>query len=307
MKTLNLIKQYLAGQQRLLNQKEISTWLKSDKIDYKSIWSTKKESIIEIKKINEEIRDIQHKRINYNFFLKRNKENNLNYRFLKRKKDTFKAILENNLRFPENDHLNSFSIDFANDYTVKIDKELDWNFYARSCNKPANIYTINIEIPENWSKKNIEVSKFDGLKNVYCKKIRTINNINVYAVIYLKQKKGYDFSFEKSFVASNNKYSYHADSIKTAIIGLRKKIKRHIKKHFLTLEQEITKSMYHEITGACMSGINAFCDAHDLTDKKSIKVKDLIPLLEIKKSYGLTKIKESIISEETKQEMIKEL
>lgn len=308
MKELNRINKLLSVKQIRLNQKEIGTWINDNQIDYKSNWKNKKIAIIEIQKIHDVIISKKDERIDYKNFLYKNKENNINKRFKTWKKKSILKILRWNLRFPEKDHLQKLSINFERYYDVKIDKSLDYNFYGQSCKKPANIYTINIDIPENWSKNNIEIEKFDNLANIYCKKIRTINHITIYKVIYLNQKRGYDFDFKSCFVASINKINYHGDTIKSAVIGLQKKIKKQFKNHFITLDQEITKKLYHDITGACMIGINAFCKSHDLLiDKKSIKLSDLLPILENGNAYGLHKLKESIISKNVKSEILQNI
>jgi hypothetical protein len=105
------------------------------------------------------------------------------------------------------------------------------------------------------------------------------------------------WNFEDCYVASNGETHYHARSIKQAVKGLDRKILGISKKldnanQKINLDSKITRSKYQALTGACSEGIRQFLKENDLDNKKTITLRELLPILEDKKAFGLNKLQE---------------
>jgi hypothetical protein len=89
----------------------------------------------------------------------------------------------------------------------------------------------------------------------------------------------------------------HGKDMHDAVLSLRKKIKAIARKENqkITMDTSVTRTMYREITGACAEGVKDFCERYGLENKRSIKVRDLLPLL--KGEYGEESFLNSITAE----------
>ena len=152
---------------------------------------------------------------------------------------------------------------------------------------PKTLVAVTISIPDMFRiKRDRQVPEFDGIFNLSSKCIRTINNIKVYTCEWLKKSKGYDFSIQSGFVASNGEKHYHAETIKKAVNGVLRKISRKEDRHTITENSYMSKTKYHRITGACYSGISLWCAMQGIDENSRIKISDLLPILEKTKAYG---------------------
>lgn len=164
-------------------------------------------------------------------------------------------------------------------------------YFNLNYNNVKNIIDENILSPDDIFTVNI-ISK------------RIINDIVIYHIEYIKNLKNKQFKIEKCYLAKyvvphENIFDiytykattlyYHAETLKKAYKNIKNKlIKRDEKsKTSLTLDTKITKTLYHELTGACFLGIDNFCRTY-LPDRKSIILKDLLPVL--KGQFGYNKI-----------------
>jgi hypothetical protein len=163
--------------------------------------------------------------------------------------------------------------------------------YSSSYKYSKHIHKFKIYAPR---KLVIQVEEFDGLYNVYCKKMRTTQGITIYKASWIIKRRGFEFDIQSGFVASNEIGSYHADTAKEAVQGLQKKIKREIRK-ILREDTKITIKKFRDITGACQAGCEDFIGKHNIPADVRMTVKEAIELLEEKgEKYYADKLRKAI-------------
>lgn len=151
------------------------------------------------------------------------------------------------------------------------------NEYSRGCGYRSRHHAFVIKAPR---KLRIDVVSFDGLYNVQCKKIKETKDITIYKADWIQTKRGFEFEIISGCVATNKYGCYHANSVKQALKGLRRKTKREINK-MITPESEINLKKFMTITGACETGCRDFLGRHDI-NANSMKAKELIAVLKEK-------------------------
>jgi protein tyrosine/serine phosphatase len=124
-------------------------------------------------------------------------------------------------------------------------------------------------------------------------------------VTSVSEKKGYTiYSITNGYVVQKKKYTSHGKSIKSAIQDLEFKIIfKKLKKEPIKADTLMTVQHYRLITGACDKGCRDWMMANNIEYKivdgntveaKKIYAKDLLPMLEKSKAYGLEKFKSLI-------------
>lgn len=100
-------------------------------------------------------------------------------------------------------------------------------------------------------------------------------------------------SKEQCFVAEKDGFAAHGNTVKKAIQDVQfKAVAEQLKKEPIKADTLITIQYYRIITGACEMGCKSFIDAHKL--KYEYKAKDLLPILETHRAYGLESFKKLI-------------
>jgi hypothetical protein len=257
--------------------------------NYKTIAKNQKIAIEKFLNWQSEIAEKQWNRQYYKLSV----QSSINDRLKEKRMKEWREFFKQNYRHSVNE---SIRVSFGSDFSYFVGSELNWNGYAKSCRYPKKEYHVHITIPNGHSIPKIEKTYFDGIPNWHCQKIRSIGNTAIYRVVILSEKKGFEKNFQWLFVAESKNFSYHAKTISKSIRGLKRKIKHNEKLYNLSLDTSITKSDYAKLTGACPAGINQFCNKHGLTGS-SITIRELLPLLEQDKAYGLPKIKKMLSKE----------
>jgi hypothetical protein len=106
---------------------------------------------------------------------------------------------------------------------------------------------------------------------------------------------------EKGFLVEKECFSAHGEDLKSAISDLQFKIvAERLKSEPIYEDTELTVMHYRTITGACDIGCRDFMEKNGISfkiengrtvEEKTIKAKDLIPMLEKHNAYGLEKFK----------------
>jgi hypothetical protein len=163
--------------------------------------------------------------------------------------------------------------------------------YSNKCTYRILITDRYLSIPAGSRRPALDVC--DNIPNLAAKKIHTIRNCDVYAAIWLQNAKGFDCKIVNGFIAKKGDLTYHATTIKKAVLGVLKKENRTSVPTKITLETRMTRRLYHAITGACYVGIDDFLARHNIS-YKSMTVKDLLPFLEKTETWGLSVLKKNI-------------
>ena len=150
-------------------------------------------------------------------------------------------------------------------------------------------------------KIKIEVASFEGLNNLYCKKIKIWNGITVYQASWIVKKRGYDFDIVSGYVAAKHtdvyyasSVAYHSDTIKNAVIGLQKKLKKQIKKE-IKADTILNISKFQKITGACNDGIENFLNQHNIDKTVKMTAQEAIKFLNANnENYYAQKIEKAL-------------
>ena len=261
---------------------------------YKDLAPTKKDAIETIYFLNDEIEKIQMKReAKKNNFKDRHCSwvitSTLSERFWGKWRKAWESKIHDITKHSVNGGI-VVKISENDKFCYRVEEYLDWDGYSKRTKYPKKIYTHKYYIP--WSARPWDIAKahFDGLYNLRCTEKRNIGSITIYSVTYIKERKGYDKDLISAVVASNGTYHYHADSEKEAIAGLRKKLKRNQRRYDISLDSYLSKKKYHEITGACYQGIEAWCGKHGINPNARMKVREILPILEQERPYGADKI-----------------
>ena len=184
--------------------------------------------------------------------------------------DNFKIIVDHNIKFP------------------KMDYEVEHRDYAKSSRwyKGYDYETYILVIPCGWN-----ISTRDNILTVYSNKKRTIKGYTVQHACILSRK-----GLEKCILVSNDNYDYHADSIKQGIKGIERKLKKENQLRHLKTNMYITKTVYHNLTGACMKGINNFVEEHEnLKGRSRVQISELLNMEE--EFYGKEQLRKLVTQE----------
>lgn len=293
MNTMDMVKKEIAtvnyNSKKAISEMSIFT----DK-SYKNIASNKKEAIDKISELNGDIKKLQMKRrAKKNNYKDRNcswiLESTLEERFEEKWRNAWVSKIKDISKHSVNSEI-VVKISENNRFYYKVEQELDWNGYSKKTKYPKKVYTHIYYIP--WSARpwDIEKGHFDNMFNLRCAKKRSIGNITIYSVTYIKERKGYDKDLIPAVVASTGSYHYHAETEQEAVKGLRKKLKRNQRRYDISLDSYLSKKKYHEITGACYQGIESWCESHGINPNARMKVREILPILEQEQPYGADKI-----------------
>ncbi len=177
--------------------------------------------------------------------------------------------------------------------------ELDWDIYSKQYGHPGKIYHTCIQIPVLFELPPAILRIFDGIVNLKCDFLKRENNISFYDAVWIEQERGFNIALHSGIIAVDwlKHISFHADTMEDAGTGILRKIKKQTqpeKKSYSDWKATdyITKKKFHELTGACMEGINQFCHRARIEDKKRMQIKDIIPLLQKYANYYYDLIKE---------------
>lgn len=173
---------------------------------------------------------------------------------------------------------------------IWTDYTLDWNMYSKNYGHPGREYYTCIQTPVLFDLPPAQLRIFDNIVNLKCEFSNCKDNITIYSATWVKQLSGFNVALQEGFIAVNWKHniSFHADTAENAEKGLIRKVKKETappkkEKSYADwkLIDYITRKKFHELTGACMEGIEQFCHRTRIDDKtRRIQIKDLLPLLE---------------------------
>lgn len=173
---------------------------------------------------------------------------------------------------------------------VWTDYNLDWNMYSKSYGHPGREYYTCIQIPVLFDLPPAQLRIFDNIVNLKCEFYKRKETFTIYQATWIKQLAGYNITLQDGFIAVNweHNISFHADTAENAEKGLIRKVKRETapaKKEKTYADWKptdyITRKKFHELTGACMEGIQQFCYRARIDEKtRRIQIEKLIPLLE---------------------------
>jgi len=152
--------------------------------------------------------------------------------------------------------------------------------YLNSLFKDYRLKLINDEnkLTEGYNKER-GYCYFDGI----LRKVISVKTIGEYT-IYLTP---FDYVVQKG------EFTAHAESIENGISDINYKILAKEYKEKLTLDTILNKELYRLITGACELGTDNWIKNNNI-QVEEISVRELIPLLEKTKAYGLDQIKSVI-------------
>lgn len=174
----------------------------------------------------------------------------------------------------------------------RVSEYTNWGYYSKNYRYPKIWKTDDITANFSEYKVFSEYKIIDGMLNLSIYSEKNISGIKILSAEWIVRKKGYNFATQKGYIAILNENAYHAETIKKAITGLKRKIKKlkEINKP-ITLETKITKKWYHDIIGACYGGINEWINKYpELQNKRSITLKELLKLTEGDEFWGKDKL-----------------
>lgn len=160
---------------------------------------------------------------------------------------------------------------------VSYEKSRDGNYSGRFSGYAKYSYRIGVCVPfKNFaSHEGIYFDHSDGVDMIVTKK-RTAFGVTVLEGYTFSRK---DLSLSSIFCVKHGDTAYHAASLKSAFCGLRRKEKKLLKIRSLSRDSLVTRTDYHNLTGACFAGIENFCHRHGLDGVKKIKAEDLLSIL----------------------------
>ncbi len=185
----------------------------------------------------------------------------------------------------------------------------------------SNDKLTTVTLPALTTAGNYCFRSNDKLTTVTLKKVElSVKNVDGYCFVIEKSKPtkgikihtGYNFlSMKKGiiekdlcFVAEKGKFYAHGETPKKAIGDMQFKIvAEKLKNDPIKPDTEFTVKYYRLLTGACDFGCRSFMDANKIpytvidgntVEKKPIKAKDLLPILQKNNAYGLEKFKQLI-------------
>jgi len=175
----------------------------------------------------------------------------------KKGNDSFKIIINRNIGIPA--------------YSEKSDHRE----YAKSSHWYGgyDYLTYVLNLPTGWTVKLI-----DGILTVIENRKRIFEIYNIQHARILSRK-GLKSVILVSTNIEDKKYYYHAEKIKEGISGIQKKIKKENLK--LTVDMYVTKNKYHQITGACMIGIENWIENHpEFQGRNRCKISEILSVNE---------------------------
>lgn len=182
---------------------------------------------------------------------------------------------------------------------IWTDYDLDWNMYSKQYGHPGKKYYTYVRLPVLFDLPPVNLRAFDNIINLKCEFVKRKNNISFYNALWVSQERGYNVSLQSGFIAVDwtRNISFHADTTENAEKGLIRKIKRQTQPKEKSYSEwkstdYITRKKFHQLTGACMEGIEQFCHRARIEDKKRMQIKDIIPLLKKYASSYYDKIAE---------------
>jgi hypothetical protein len=179
--------------------------------------------------------------------------------------------------------------------TDKIIKDIsetyDYDYYSKSYGHPKKWTSSKINLDVTKIKlAEKDLLKIDNIINIEILSKKKFNNIIFLHTRSAKFNKYKKFDIVKYYIVYDGSIAYHSEkSVKHAFAGYQRKMKKiAFEQTGLTLDTEITRSIYAKITGACKAGIEEFCIKNGLENKKKMKLSELLPF--IKNEYGYEKI-----------------
>jgi len=175
--------------------------------------------------------------------------------------------------------------------TKNVHENYDYNYYSKSYGHPKKWTSSTIIFDVTKIKlSERELIKIDNIINIEILSKKKFSNITFLHTRSAKLNKHKKFDIVNYYIVYDGSYAYHSEkSIKHAFAGYQRKIKTLvIKETGLTLDTEITRTLYAKLTGACKAGIKEFCIKNGLENKKKMKLSELLPF--IKNEYGYEKI-----------------
>lgn len=127
----------------------------------------------------------------------------------------------------------------------------------------------------------IEVPSFEGLYNLHCELMKETKGIKIYKASWIVKKRGFDFDVVSGYIAANEIISFHGDTVRTALEGFKKKMKKAAKK-ILAADTIINVKRFREVTGACESGCANFMAQHNIPANIKMTVWDAVDMLKEK-------------------------
>ena len=145
-----------------------------------------------------------------------------------------------------------------------------------------HFWVITITLPRDFMKRPLQFARIDGIpcqilqERVAADGVR-MTRANILRLVHTEG----EVKFRPCWIAQSQGLSYHAVTFRGAYNGLRRKIARAQRDRVgqLTMDSQITRSMYSQLTGACALGMGEFCKRFGLTGRKSISVRELLEIM----------------------------
>ena len=162
--------------------------------------------------------------------------------------------------------------------------------------KNATLTAPNLEIKSNVAKindKKYRVIHNDGIA-FFVERSRTTKGMNIHYGIMSISCSELEITSKEAFVVDKDGFSAHAETLKEAIVELNFKIvAEKLKNDPIHENTLITDNYYRSVTGACKLGIKQWREQNNITSEE-ITAKELLPILEKTKAYGLNRFKKLI-------------
>jgi len=215
------------------------------------------------------------------------------------KKDLFTKALNKQVKTNE-----GCNVLLTNDFYCDISENNDWNYYAKSYRYPKIWKTTNFSFDYRKFKLNYrKYIEIDGIVNSQIISKKNISGITLLKAKSIIRKKIWDelhgsieWTEVNMFIAISGELAYHSEkSLRDAVKGLKRKFNK-IADKIVREDTVMTVKKYKNITGACTSGIDNFLIKKGWDRKKTMLVKELLPILKNENAYGWETLEKAIIN-----------
>jgi hypothetical protein len=181
-------------------------------------------------------------------------------------------------------------------FLIKSNQYSDWNIYSKSYRGPAQVHHLSFCFVESFVPQLSNLIINTDNISFYKEKEKTIKETTIYSGFWFQRGKGYEIKQIKGFLVGYKEFNLwaHGLTLKQAKKALKDKINKVDLFKNLTSETMITKTDYHNLTGACMAGINKFLADNQITDQK-LPAGQVLKLVKEKNGYGWNKL-ESLLN-----------
>ena len=167
--------------------------------------------------------------------------------------------------------------DFGDGFDVLYTSRVTGNYRGNYKTFQKKTWTIHFTLPRNYLQRRVEIDFTDGIALLILSRRRIGEQMEVIHGLRCSCSNRIKGFAGHMWVAKEGGIAYHGKTLREAITGLRKKIAHRIKEiPALTMETRVTRETYRKLTGACKSGVAAFCRDVGWEDKKFVTVEELM-------------------------------